>query len=79
MNLNMLTIKQKILLTVSLAVILSTVAVGLLGQHSARDVVEQRMLGSEMPAKMLSIRNELEKDMVSLLNAAKQLDRKSVV
>lgn len=73
MNLNMLTIKQKILLTVSLAVILSTVAVGLLGQHSARDVVEQRMLGSEMPAKMLSIRNELEKDMVSLLNAAKQL------
>lgn len=73
MNLNMLTIKQKILLTVTLAVILSTVAVGLLGQHSARDVVEQRMLGSEMPAKMLSIRNELEKDMVSLLNAAKQL------
>ncbi|MCL2917262.1 methyl-accepting chemotaxis protein [Shewanella litorisediminis] len=73
MNLNMLTIKQKILLTVSLAVILSTVAVGVLGQRSARDVVEQRMLGSEMPAKMLSIRNELEKDMVSLLNAAKQL------
>ena len=73
MKLNMLTIKQKILLTVALAVILSTVAVGVLSQQSAREVVEQRMLGSEMPSQMLSIRNRLEKDIVTLMNAAEQL------
>ncbi|MBT1445163.1 methyl-accepting chemotaxis protein [Shewanella sp. JM162201] len=73
MKLNMLTIKQKILLTVALAVILSTVAVGWLSQQSARDVVEQRMLGSEMPSQMLSVRNQLEKDIVTLMNAAEQL------
>ncbi|WP_372870004.1 methyl-accepting chemotaxis protein [Shewanella sp.] len=73
MTLNLLTIKQKILLTVTLAVILSTVAVGVLSQRSARDVVEQRMLGSEMPSQLLSIRNRLEKDIVTLMNAAEQL------
>lgn len=49
MKLNMLTIKQKILLTVTVAVLLSTVLVGVLSQRSAKEVVEQRMLTSELP------------------------------
>ncbi|QSX37174.1 methyl-accepting chemotaxis protein [Shewanella sedimentimangrovi] len=73
MNLNRLTIKQKILLTVALAILLSTSLVGVLSQRSARDVVEQRMLDSEMPSLMLSIRNKLEMDIVTLMNAAEQL------
>ncbi|QSX40774.1 methyl-accepting chemotaxis protein [Shewanella cyperi] len=73
MNLNRLTIKQKILLTVALAILLSTSLVGVLSQRSARDVVEKRMLDSEMPSLMLSIRNKLEMDIVTLMNAAEQL------
>jgi len=73
MKFNMLTIKQKILLTVTLAVLLSTILVGVLSQRSAKDVVEQRMLGSEMPNMLLQIRNKVELDISALMNAAEQL------
>ncbi len=73
MKFNMLTIKQKILLTVTLAVLLSTILVGVLSQRSAKDVVEQRMLGSEMPNMLQQIRNKVELDISTLMNAAEQL------
>ncbi|BDQ64478.1 MULTISPECIES: methyl-accepting chemotaxis protein [Shewanella] len=70
---NNLTIKQKILLTVAFAVLLSTILVGVLSQRSAKNVVQQRMLGSEMPSLMMQIRNKIELDISSLMNAAEQL------
>ncbi len=70
MKLN-LTIKQKILATVAFAVLLSTILVGVLGQRSARMVVEQRMLESELPSHLLQIRNKVESDISNLMNAAK--------
>lgn len=73
MKFNMLTIKQKILLTVTLAVLLSTILVGVLSQRSAKDIVEQRMLGSEMPNMLQQIRNKVELDISTLMNAAEQL------
>lgn len=73
MILNNLTIKQKILLTVTFAVLLSTILVGVLSQRSAKSVVQQRMLGSEMPSLMMQIRNKIELDISSLMNAAEQL------
>jgi methyl-accepting chemotaxis protein len=73
MNFNNLTIKQKILLTVALAVLLSTALVGVLSQRSAREVIEQRMLGSEMPSLLMQIRNDVELDIVPLMHAAQQL------
>ena len=73
MKFNMLTIKQKILLTVTLAVLLSTALVGVLSQRSAKHVVEQRMLTSELPNMLLQIRNKVELDINSLMNAAEQL------
>ncbi|MCL1147162.1 methyl-accepting chemotaxis protein [Shewanella marinintestina] len=73
MKLNMLTIKQKILLTVALAVLLSTALVGILSQQSAKQVIEQRMLTSEMPNIMAQIRNKLELNISSLMHAAEQL------
>ncbi|QDO86294.1 HAMP domain-containing protein [Shewanella psychropiezotolerans] len=69
----MLTIKQKILLTVTLAVLLSTILVGVLSQRSAKQVIEQRMLTSELPNMMLQIRNKVELDISTLMNAAEQL------
>ncbi|AQS40566.1 methyl-accepting chemotaxis protein [Shewanella psychrophila] len=69
----MLTIKQKILLTVTLAVLLSTILVGVLSQRSAKQVIEQRMLTSELPNMLLQIRNKVELDISTLMNAAEQL------
>ena len=69
----MLTIKQKILLTVTLAVLMSTILVGILSQRSAREVVEQRMLGSELPSLMLQIRNKLDLEISPSMHAAEQL------
>ncbi|WP_144211864.1 methyl-accepting chemotaxis protein [Shewanella donghaensis] len=68
-----LTIKQKILYTVSIAVLLSTILVGVLSQRSAKSVVEQRMLNSELPSLLLQIRNKVELDISALMNAAQQL------
>ncbi|MCE9687884.1 methyl-accepting chemotaxis protein [Shewanella sp. AS16] len=73
MNLNTLTIKQKILLTVTLAVLLSTALVGVLSQRSAKSVVEQRMLDSEMPSLLMQIRHKIELEIAPLMNAAEQL------
>ncbi|MGI2040026.1 methyl-accepting chemotaxis protein [Shewanella frigidimarina] len=70
---NTLTIKQKILLTVTVAVLLSTILVGLLSQRSAKQVVEQRMLNSEMPSLLMQIRNEIDLEISSLMNAGEQL------
>ena len=73
MKLNMLTIKQKILLTVTVTVLLSTALVGILSQQSAKQVVEQRMLTSEMPNMLAQIRNKVELNISTLMNAAEQL------
>ncbi|ABE53396.1 methyl-accepting chemotaxis sensory transducer [Shewanella denitrificans OS217] len=70
---NSLTIKQKILMTVAFAVLLSTILVGVLSQRSAKNVIEQRMLGSELPSLLVQIRNKVEMDISSLMNAAEQL------
>ncbi|WP_434950097.1 methyl-accepting chemotaxis protein [Shewanella sp. HL-SH4] len=68
-----LTIKQKILLTVTLAVLLSTILVGVISQRSAKNVVEERMLSSEMPSILMQMRNKVELDISTLMNAAEQL------
>lgn len=73
MNFNTLTIKQKILLTVTFTVLLSAILVSQLSLHNARQVVEQRMLSSELPNMLLRIRNEIDIDVSVLLNAAEQL------
>ncbi|KVX02559.1 methyl-accepting chemotaxis protein [Shewanella frigidimarina] len=76
---NTLTIKQKILLTVTVAVLLSTILVGLLSQRSAKQVVEQRMLNSEMPSLLMQIRNELDLEISSLMNAGEQLANSKIL
>ena len=73
MKLNMLTIKQKILLCVTIAVLLSTALVGILSQQSAKQVIEQRMLSSEMPSMLAQIRNKIDLNISTLMHAAEQL------
>ncbi|MCO4203810.1 methyl-accepting chemotaxis protein [Aeromonas taiwanensis] len=68
-----LTLKQKILATVILAVALSCLLVGYFSQRSAQQLIEQRMFQQELPNLTQRIGKEIEKDLTSVANAARQL------
>ena len=68
-----LTLKQKILATVILAVALSCLLVGYFSQRSAQQLIETRMFEQELPNLTQRIGKEIEKDLTSVANAARQL------
>ncbi|QSX33823.1 methyl-accepting chemotaxis protein [Shewanella avicenniae] len=68
-----LSIKQKFILTMVLAVLLPSIVAGTLGQRSAREVISQRMLNSELPNLLLQIRYRIELEIGGLLQASEQL------
>ncbi len=68
-----LTLKQKILATVTLAVVLSCLLVGYFSQRSAQQLIESRMFEQELPNLTQRIGKEIEKDLTSVANAARQL------
>ncbi|MFM1714348.1 methyl-accepting chemotaxis protein [Aeromonas salmonicida] len=68
-----LTLKQKILATVTLAVVLSCLLVGYFSQRSAQQLIETRMFEQELPNLTQRIGKEIEKDLTSVANAARQL------
>ncbi|WP_270671792.1 methyl-accepting chemotaxis protein [Aeromonas sp. QDB17] len=68
-----LTLKQKILATVILAVALSCLLVGYFSQRSAQQLIENRMFEQELPNLTQRIGKEIEKDLTSVANAARQL------
>ncbi|PSU32698.1 methyl-accepting chemotaxis protein [Photobacterium lutimaris] len=73
MKFNQLTIKQKLILAMVLAVTASTLLVGMISQKQARQVVENRLMQSELPATLLQIRNSIDKEVSLMLGAAEQL------
>ncbi|MGS3141240.1 methyl-accepting chemotaxis protein [Aeromonas sanarellii] len=68
-----LTLKQKILATVILAVALSCLLVGYFSQRSAQQLIETRMFEQELPNLTQRIGKEIEKDLTSVAGAARQL------
>ena len=68
-----LTLKQKILATVILAVALSCLLVGYFSQRSAQQLIETRMFDQELPNLTQRIGKEIEKDLTSVASAARQL------
>ncbi|WDL82217.1 methyl-accepting chemotaxis protein [Aeromonas bestiarum] len=68
-----LTLKQKILATVTLAVVLSCLLVGYFSQRSAQQLIETRMFEQELPNLTQRIGKEIEKDLTSVASAARQL------
>ncbi|HEH9412719.1 TPA: methyl-accepting chemotaxis protein [Aeromonas salmonicida] len=68
-----LTLKQKILATVTLAVVLSCLLVGYFSQRSAQQLIESRMFEQELPNLTQRIGKEIEKDLTSVASAARQL------
>ncbi|MGF1680703.1 methyl-accepting chemotaxis protein [Photobacterium minamisatsumaniensis] len=73
MKLNQFTIKQKLILAIVIAVLASTLLVGVISQKQAREVVENRLLESELPATLMQIRNNIDKEVSLMQEAAKQL------
>ncbi|MDV5170864.1 methyl-accepting chemotaxis protein [Photobacterium rosenbergii] len=73
MKFNQFTIKQKLILAMVLAVLASTLLVGIISQKQSRQVVENRLMQSELPATLLQIRNTIDKEVSLMLAAAEQL------
>jgi len=73
MNFSQFSIKQKLIITMISAVITATLLVGFVSQNLAKDVIETRLTTSELPAKLMQIRNEVDKEISTLQQAAQQL------
>ncbi|WP_429106916.1 methyl-accepting chemotaxis protein [Aeromonas veronii] len=68
-----LTLKQKILATVTLAVVISCLLVGYFSQRSAQQLIENRMFEQELPNLTQRISKEIEQDLHGIARAAQQL------
>lgn len=79
MNLSAFSIKQLIVAALLLAVISSTLLVGLLGQYSARSLVSERLEEVELPNLLKSIRNEIDKEITVLQEATVMLTRNEFI
>ncbi len=73
MNFSQFSIKQKLIITMISAVITATLLVGFVSQNLAKEVIETRLTTSELPAKLMQIRNEVDKEISTLQQAAQQL------
>ncbi|PKH07059.1 methyl-accepting chemotaxis protein [Moritella sp. Urea-trap-13] len=73
MNFSQFSIKQKLIITMISAVITATLLVGFVSKNLAKDVIETRLTTSELPAKLMQIRNEVDKEISTIQQAAQQL------
>ncbi|QFI37041.1 methyl-accepting chemotaxis protein [Moritella marina ATCC 15381] len=73
MNFSQFSIKQKLIITMISAVITATLLVGFVSQNLAKNVIETRLTTSELPAKLMQIRNEVDKEISTIQQAAEQL------
>ncbi|PFG57802.1 methyl-accepting chemotaxis protein [Vibrio sp. ES.051] len=68
-----LSIKQKVVLGITFAVLASTIIVGVMAQRHARDVLSHRLIDIELPAILQQINTEIDREVVEMQQAAKQL------
>jgi len=73
MNFSQFSIKKRLIITMISAVITATLLVGFVSQNLAKEVIETRLTTSELPAKLMQIRNEVDKEISTLQQAAHQL------
>ncbi|MDA0148508.1 methyl-accepting chemotaxis protein [Vibrio sp. LaRot3] len=72
-NFNNISIKQKVVAGITLAVLASTIIVGVMAQRQAREVLEHRLVDIELPSMLNQISTEIDNEVRQLLEAAKQL------
>lgn len=67
------TIRQKLIFSFVFAVIVSTSLVSGISLRQSHQVIEQRILNSELPAILMQFNNSIDKEIAILLAAAKQM------
>ncbi|ASM49312.1 methyl-accepting chemotaxis protein [Pseudoalteromonas espejiana DSM 9414] len=73
MTIKNLTITQKITILGSTIAICVAALIGLTSLYSSEDIIERRMIESELPSKLQSISNQIGGEINELLGAAQQL------
>ena len=68
-----MTIKSKVVLGMTLAVLASTTILGLMAQHQARQTLEHRLVDIELPAMLHRIAEQIDRDVSTLLQASQQI------
>ncbi len=62
---NNMTIKQKVVLGITLAVLASTIILGVMAQRQARDVLEHRLVDIELPSMLEQISAQIDREVSS--------------
>ena len=73
MKFNSISIKQKVVAGITVAVLASTVIVGVLAQRQARELLEHRLIGIELPSLLNQISGQIDDEVRQMLFAAEQL------
>ncbi|KLN65139.1 MULTISPECIES: methyl-accepting chemotaxis protein [Vibrio] len=73
MELNSISIKQKVVAGITFAVLASTIIVGVMAQRQARDVLEHRLIDIELPSMLEQISSQIDNEVRQLLFAAEQI------
>lgn len=73
MSLHKLSIKQKVIIGITLAVLASTMVVGMIAQRQTHEVLRHRLVDVELPSILNQIGDEVDGQVSVLLNAARQL------
>ncbi|MEZ8194104.1 methyl-accepting chemotaxis protein [Vibrio cortegadensis] len=71
-KLSSMSIKQKVVLGMTFAVLASTVIVGVMAQRQAREVLTHRLIDIELPAMLEKVNSEIDQEVSTLLFAAEQ-------
>lgn len=79
MNLHSVSIKQKVVMGITFAVLASTILLGIMAQKQSRDVISHRLVDIELPLILNQINLQVDKDVSQLLSAAEQLAKNEFV
>ncbi|MGL4192117.1 methyl-accepting chemotaxis protein [Vibrio misgurnus] len=72
-KLQQISIKQKVVLGVTFAVLASTLIVGVMAQRQAREVQEHRLIDLELPNMLNLIKSDIDHQVMQLLASAQQI------
>lgn len=72
-KLHQMSIKQKVVLGVTFAVLASTLIVGVMAQRQAREVQEHRLIDLELPNILNLIKTDIDHQVIQLLASAQQI------
>lgn len=72
-QLNSMSIKKKVVIGITFAVLASTIIVGVMAQRQAREVLEHRLIDIELPTMLEQISSQIDREVSQLLFSAEQI------